>query len=339
MEDLPVAAHMPEPRPAAPRPRWHPLARAILYLVTYAAVQIGFSLLVGILALLVDERAARAGILGDEVLLLATALIAPVMVIVTWLFVQVLDRRTLASIGARWPEGGRAAALRQIFTAPLGTVAVLGLWLALILALPPALAAFRYRGLSGGYAAGPSWWPLPPWLLLVALFLGFLIQGGLEEWTIRGYIYRTLKDRWRPWVSALASSLLFALLHAGNPNVTAVALLNIVIAGMVLAALVERTGSLWSASLAHGTWNFAVACILSVPVSGVSIFHLLDVSISGDETLTGGSFGPEGSAVLTLIGLALMAFLWRGMWRRSPSGAPVPAPVSAPEDAQRPVSA
>lgn len=339
MEDSSVAAQTPEPRPAAPRPRWHPLARAILYLVTYAAIQLGVSVVVGILAMLVDERVARTGILGDEILLLATALIAPVMVIVTWLFVQILDRRTLASIGARWPEGGRAAARRQLFTAPLGTLAVLGSWLALILALPTALAAFRYGGLSGGYRAGPAWWPLPPWLLLAALFLGFLVQGGLEEWTIRGYIYRALKDRWRPWVSALASSLLFALLHAGNPNVTAVALLNIVIAGMVLAALVERTGSLWSASLAHGTWNFAVACVLSVPVSGVSIFHLLEVSIAGDETLTGGSFGPEGSAVLTLIGLALMAFLWRGMWRRSPSGAPIAARSSAPEDARNPVSA
>jgi membrane protease YdiL (CAAX protease family) len=322
---------VPPPRPnARPRPRWHPLARAILYLVVYAFVQISVAVLIGIAARLVDERVARTGILtGDEILLLATVMVAPVMVILTWLFLQIFDRRELPSIGARWPNGGRAAALRQLILSPLGTLAVLGGWLALVLALPPALAAFRYGGVSAAYHRPPAWWPLPPWLLLVVLFLGFLVQGGLEELTIRGYIYRTLKDRWRPWVSALASSILFALLHSLNPNVTLVALLNIVLAGMVLAALVERTGSLWSATLAHGAWNFAVACILSVPVSGVSIFHLLDVSVSGDEALTGGSFGPEGSALLTLIGLALAVLLWWGLWKRG---------ASTPEDAESRIS-
>ena len=145
----------------------------------------------------------------------------------------------------------------------------------------------------------------PPALLLLVLLLGFLLQGGLEEWIVRGYVYHTLRERWRPWLAALASSLLFALLHVGNPDVSAVALVNIVLAGMVLAALVERTGSLWSATLAHGVWNFAVACLLSLPVSGVRIFHLLDVTLTGDPELTGGGFGPEGSWLLTLLGILL----------------------------------
>ena len=107
---------------------------------------------------------------------------------------------------------------------------------------------------------------------------------------------------------------------------------------MVLAALVERTGSLWSATLAHGAWNFAVACLLSVPVSGVRLFHLLDVTVAGDPDLTGGGFGPEGSALLTLLGILLMLLLWRGMWRRPGATGGGVAPVSAPEDVPRPLS-
>ena len=71
---------------------------------------------------------------------------------------------------------------------------------------------------------------------------------------------------------------------------------------MVLAALAERTGSLWSPAVAHGVWNFAVACLLSLPVSGVSLFHLLRVATAGNAEVTGGGFGPEGSAVLTFLG-------------------------------------
>ncbi len=276
--------------------------------------------------------------MSEEFVLIAFAICLPPLICVTWLFVRILDRRTLASIGARWPEGGRRAALWQTATSMLGAVVVLAVWLALILVLPDTLASVRFGGLSAEYRNGAPWWPLPPVLLLVFLLIGFVLQGGLEEWVMRGYIYRTLRERWRPWVSALASSTLFSLLHALNPNVSLLALANIVLAGMVLAALVERTGSLWSATLAHGAWNFAVACLLSVPVSGMRLFHLLNVTVAGDQDLTGGGFGPEGSALLTLLGILLMLLLWRGMWGRRSERAAVVAPASAPEDAPRPLS-
>jgi uncharacterized protein len=310
--------------------------RAVLYLAAYIAVQIAVTLPLRALAHAVDGGGLfKKGGFGtaNEAFLVTVVLSIPLQILVTWLFVRFLDRRTLASIGARWPVGGRRAALRQLATATLGAVAVLGIWLALIWALVDDLAAIHYTGISAEFTRGPAWWPLPPVLLLVVLLLGFILQGGLEEWIIRGYIYHTLRERWRPWVSALGSSMLFALLHAANPDVSGIALLNIVLAGMVLAALVERTGSLWSATLAHGVWNFAVACLLSVPVSGIGLFHLLNVKITGDPGVTGGGFGPEGSALLTLIGIPLTALLWRGMWRRRSERAAAVPLASAPEDA------
>jgi membrane protease YdiL (CAAX protease family) len=318
-----------------------PVLRAALYLVAYVAVQIAVTLPLRAFAHAVDGGGLfKPGGFGtaNEAFLVTVVLSIPIQILVTWLFVRFLDRRTLASIGARWPLGGRRAALRQLATASLGALAVLGIWLALILALPDALAAVHYAGVSAEFTRGPAWWPLPPVLLLLVLLLGFILQGGLEEWIIRGYIYHTLRERWRPWVAALGSSMLFAMLHAANPAVSGIALLNIVLAGMVLAALVERTGSLWSATLAHGVWNFAVACLLSVQVSGIPLFHLLDVRITGNPDLTGGGFGPEGSALLTLIGIALTALLWRGMWRRRSEREAAVPPVSAPGDVLLPLS-
>jgi membrane protease YdiL (CAAX protease family) len=352
----PVPAPPPEPPPQSPPPPARrrsparsalallvPVLRAVLYLVAYIAVQIALTLPLRALAHSVHGGSLfRKGGFGtaNEAFLVTVVLSIPLQILVTWLFVRFLDRRTLASIGARWPVGGQRAALRQLASSSLGAVAVLGIWLALIRVLPNALAALHYAGVSAEFTRGPAWWPFPPVLLLLVLLLGFILQGGLEEWIIRGYIYHTLRERWRPWVSALGSSLLFALLHAANPNVSGFALFNIVLAGMVLAALVERTGSLWSATLAHGVWNFAVACLLSVPVSGIRLFHLLDVTITGSPDLTGGGFGPEGSALLTLIGVPLMVLLWRGMWGRRSERAAAAAvvPVSASEDALRPLS-
>jgi membrane protease YdiL (CAAX protease family) len=312
--------------------------RAALYLIVYIAIQYVEIVLVTALARLAAGDLFRRGGLGSssELFLAFTVLTLPPQIVVTWLFVRFLDRRSMASIGLRRPLGGPGAAWRQLVAAPLGAVAVLGVWLALVLVLPASLVAVHYGGIS---LAAPAWWPLPPVLLLVALLIGFILQGGLEELIVRGYIYHTLRERWRPWAAALGSSALFALLHAANPHVSVWALINVLLAGMVLAALVERTGSLWSATLAHGAWNFAVACLLSVPVSGVAIFHLLNVTITGDPGLTGDGFGPEGSWLLTLIGLGLTAALWRGLWRRpSERGAAAAARASAPEDGIHPLS-
>jgi membrane protease YdiL (CAAX protease family) len=317
-----------------------PALRAVLYLIVYVFIQYAEIVTVTGLARLVGGDFFRRGGLGSssELFLGITVLTLPPVLLVTWLFVRFLDRRTMASIGLRPPAGGPRAAWSQLVTAPLGAVAVLGAWLALVLALPSSLATVDYGGISRGFSQGPAWWPLPPVLLLLALLIGFVLQGGLEELIIRGYLYHTLRERWRPWIAALGSSTIFACLHLQNPDVSLSALLNIVLAGMVLAALVERTGSLWSATLAHGAWNFAVACLLSVQVSGVRIFHLLDVTITGDPGLTGDGFGPEGSWLLTAIGVVLTAVLWRGLWRRPSERGAAAVPLSAPEDGISPVS-
>jgi membrane protease YdiL (CAAX protease family) len=290
------------------------LLRVVLYLVAFLALQgLVAAGVAGMAFLLGTDRLGPAGFLrSSEAILLIFALGALPVAGVTQLFVRFLDRRTLASLGVRWPGGGGRKALRELVILPLGVLALLGSWLLVLLALPPGLAMVRFQGLSRDMAAGRAWWPLPPALLFPVLLLLFLLQGGIEELVVRGYVYHALRERWRPVWAALTSSILFALLHAANPGVSAAALVNIVLAGLILSALVERSGSLWGATVAHGVWNFAVSCLVSLPVSGFSLFHLLKVAVAGDERATGGGFGPEGSLALTLLGLPLAAFLW---WR------------------------
>ena len=282
--------------------------------------------------MLLPDRVTKSGFAQSDLIFLALFVVLfPPVVGLTYLFVRYLDRKTLAGIGARWPRGGRRAALRQLGTVSLGTLAVVAVWLALILALPDGLVALHLGGLSPEVTtAPPHWWPLPPALLFPTFLVLFIIQGGLEEWVVRGYIYHALRERWRPWAAALASSVLFSLLHAFNPAVSAIALVNIILAGLVLAALVEYDGSLWGATVAHGAWNFTISCIASLPVSGIPVFHLLKVTVTGDPRVSGGAFGPEGSAVLTVMGLALAALLWWRVARRRPGLPAQDRPVTDP---------
>lgn len=284
-----------------PPPRLHPVVRSFLLLLAFVVIQ----LVAAVAVAAVRYRAGLDPIPTGEWMLLVFALSAPPLVLATAGFLRLFDRRDLASIGVRWPEGGRRAALRRMADVPLAVLGLLGAWLLLIALLPGT--AVRVAGWSGELAG-------PVGALHLALLLaGFLVQGGVEEWLVRGYIYHALRQRWRRGTAMLASSLLFAALHGANPDVSPVALLNTFLAGVILVFLVERSGSLWSATLAHGVWNFAISSLVSLPVSGVRLPHLLALSVDGPALLTGGGFGPEGSLLLTLLAAPVAAALGRGL--------------------------
>ena len=62
----------------------------------------------------------------------------------------------------------------------------------------------------------------------------------------------------------------------------------------------------------HFGWNFAAGGVFSTEVSGNGTPQgLLDATLSGPAVLTGGDFGPEGSAyAVVFCVLATIVFLW-----------------------------
>ena len=85
----------------------------------------------------------------------------------------------------------------------------------------------------------------PVALALLVLIVG-LVGPVAEEVFFRGFAYRAFKERFGVRVGVVLSALLFALIH-GNP----IALLPIFVAGVLLAWLYERTGSLAAPILLH----------------------------------------------------------------------------------------
>jgi len=327
----------PAAPPPPPRPLLHPLLRSLLFLFAFLAAQNVATQALSLGLQLAGDAPFLSGGFGqsNEAFVLTFAVSLLPLLLVTQVFLRLLDRRNLASIGLCPPAGGGRAALAQALAALLGAAAIAALWLGLLLLLPNRLAEIEVRGIASSFLSPPRWWPASPALLLALLFTGFCIQGGVEEWVLRGYVYRAFRERWCPGAAALASGLLFSGLHSFNPAVSPISLLNIALSGVLLAGLVERSGSLWSATLAHGAWNFAVACLLSAPISGYSVFHLLDVRVLGERALTGGAFGPEGSLLLTPV-LGLGAVL---IWRRAGrNGAPREL-AAAPEAGATPQAA
>jgi uncharacterized protein len=183
-------------------------------------------------------------------------------------------------------------------------------WLIGVAALAAAAAALLLSG-TLRYDAAPG--TSAAWLLAV---LGhgavFAVAALMEEAIFRGYPFQVLVRAAGPVVAAVATSALFAVVHARNPEVGAFGLVNIFLAGLMLAAAYLRTLSLWFATALHLGWNWATASLFDLPVSGITDFRtpLYEPVVHGPDWWSGGAFGPEGGLAGTIgFGIALLLVL------------------------------
>ena len=145
----------------------------------------------------------------------------------------------------------------------------------------------------------------PKWGLILLFLVGFLIQGLSEELLCRSYLMVSLSRGLPTWVCVTVNALLFSLLHFGNPNVSALALVNILLFGLFASLLTLRRGSIWMVAGLHSMWNFAQGNLFGIPVSGLDGLPSPLTSQMADggwqTLLNGGSFGLEGGLAVTVV--------------------------------------
>lgn len=149
--------------------------------------------------------------------------------------------------------------------------------------------------------------------LLTGLLL-FIFQSTYEEFLLRSYLMTKLAKKGGNLVALIVSSAAFSLLHIGNNGIDILPVVNIFIAGMVFGLLYMMYGSLWVNGMAHALWNFTLSMVYGSYVSGINIENTLmkAVPVNGQELISGGRFGFEGSIVTTIVGVILIVFMcWR----------------------------
>ncbi len=146
----------------------------------------------------------------------------------------------------------------------------------------------------------------------VELLLGlisYIFVGFFEELVFRGYIQTNLSRSITPTWGLIISSLLFALIHGFNPDLSLLGLFNIFLAGFLLGMLYQLTGNLWGAIGFHALWNFWQGPVLGFAVSGTDSYSVLAINNLGADYYTGGAFGLEGSVVCTVVLVAVMVLV------------------------------
>ena len=132
-----------------------------------------------------------------------------------------------------------------------------------------------------------------------------------EEIAIRGYILQNLSSSFNKYIALVLSSLVFMIMHIGNPNMSAIPLFNLFLAGLLLGVYCIHKNNLWFPIGAHFTWNYFQGPVLGFEVSGNDVDSIFIQSLDGSELITGGEFGFEGSIILTVFMIIGIIYLDR----------------------------
>ena len=153
---------------------------------------------------------------------------------------------------------------------------------------------------------------------LAILFLEHVLVGYWEEIVFRGYIFQNMVAgiglRWAIGISCI----LYGLIHAANPNAGMLSTSIIMLFGFLRIYGYLSTQMLWLSMGMHIGWNFFQGPIFGFAASGYRHSTLIKLTPTGQNWLTGGAFGPEGSIlIIPIIVLALAIIRW---WAQMQAG-------------------
>lgn len=227
------------------------------------------------------------------------------------LWVRWIENRSLASMGIRFKNQAGTYVRGFFIGLVMNVVAVFGIVLA------------------GGYSWG-DWAPAlhhVSALGMIAAFLGgFIIQGASEEVVTRGWLNSALAARFGFPVAVGVTSILFGLLHLKNPDVSVISFANIVLVAIFFSIYAYRERSIMGVCAVHSAWNWIMSVGFGLNVSGIKldVEPLLVNLTERSETaswITGGGFGPEGSAITSLVIMIAIALAWRMQQQALPTAA------------------
>ena len=221
---------------------------------------------------------------------------------VNWLTLSIYEHRPLAAIGL----GLCRASGENLLLGIAG-----GAGAACVALVPPLAAGVAHLAATPADSPGTGTF----WFVLVFLAIG----AAGEEILFRGYAFQLLVTNLGAWTTILPVAAIFALMHAGNPSVTWLGLVNTAGFGVLFGYAFLRSRDLWLPIGLHFGWNFTLP-LFGVNVSGLRMkITGYEMAWSAGPVWSGGGYGPEGGILASAAMAVLGVYLWKAPIRRQPS--------------------
>ena len=266
--------------------------RAIIFMPLWLIIM-GIVQSIGVVLVMVASGVDMANPDSAEALFSEISFDSPVMLVLTafsllgsftalWVATKFIDRKPLMSIGLSVKDKTNEMLIGLGFALAFIGGLFLILWL---------IGAINITGYVG----------FKPGVFIVSMML--FMAAFDEELIFRGYILNNMMDSTsNRWVALAGSSLLFALLHSGNPSVwsTWVPMTELFAAGFILGISYTFTKNLWFPTFFHFGWNFFQG-LFGFEISGINVdsWKMISHENTGNvpDIVSGGAFGIEGSVI------------------------------------------
>ena len=281
---------------SSPRIKSGWLRATLFFIVSLITSQIfaGIGLLVVLIATgfdlsaLSNQEEITSAVKGVKFLLPLKVIEFLSVMLCVWLFIRFIDRKPLESIGLRIK--GYEKDLKMGLALGAGLIAI-GFLILFILG---------YLSVDGfSFPVGT----------LILYFLLFVVVSFHEEIMMRGYVLNNLMQSMNRYAALSISSVIFMSIHLLNPNVNFLSVVNLFLAGIVLGIYYIHKPNLWLPIGMHLTWNFFQGPIFGFEVSGIETKSIINQSVRGNEIITGGAFGFEGSILATILIITIIVYL------------------------------
>lgn len=126
---------------------------------------------------------------------------------------------------------------------------------------------------------------------VIMFLIAFIIQTACEEVMFRGYLLTSFGNKIGMFWAVMLSSILFALMHIFNGDMTILSGINLFAIGAFLGFYVIRTNNIWGAFGIHAAWNFLQGLFSGMDIGPISFDYSI-VSIGGQD------FNPKNVGIL-----------------------------------------
>ena len=231
------------------------------------------------------------GMEDNNTITLITLYFDLVTIILIILYCSIFEKRPISTVGFI-KEGCAKQYLKGLLVGFIMFASVIG--------LGSLVGAYKFAGFKSDTS-------------IISLFLyfgGFVFQGMFEEVLCRGYMMISIARKNSVPMAIFANSLFFMLLHTSNPGFNVLPAINLMLFGIFTSLYMLKTNNIWGVGAIHTIWNFAQGNIFGLNVSGLDKMPtLFSFESTGLELVNGGSFGPEGGFLVTIVmvfGIALL---------------------------------
>ena len=229
--------------------------------------------------------------LNAEGFMVFSLLVTVIMILVPMLFAKFVQKRKMRTLGFKkagmWKEYG------------IGLLVGFGMmsFMVIVGVLTGAMNLEFNKDLLTAAGIG----------FLFVFLIGFVIQGMSEEVLCRGYFLVSLaRKKGNIWLGVIVNAVAFGMLHLGNPGITVLSMVNLILFGIFASIYFVKRGSIWGIAAIHTIWNFAQGNIYGALVSGMTFgTSVFKMELNEEMTLiNGGSFGLEGGILTTIVMVA-----------------------------------